>query len=187
MGNEELNQNEELAYFIGRVEQTARAICRELRAKTELGEHEKKLAASFARVAERFRAYVCGEAHAGQMIVALQVSENVLRDKPLSDSELAQQCADEITLEEWVKSRGEQPWTGGVLRECVSQFPDLGKDRVRSALMRLSGRDALPEGMRRAFLDERIAELNAHLARLREPERRTLAGTCASDIPKGDK
>jgi hypothetical protein len=181
MQNEE-RQDGELAYFVGRIEQAARAICRELREKTEFGEREKKLADGFARVAERFAAYVRGEAHAGQMIVSLQVCENILADKPLTDAELAQQCADEVQIEDWIKSRGDRPWPEGLLNECVRQFPDLGQDRVRTALQRLSHRDLLPGDAQRLLLAEVIAALNARLARRREPERRTLAGVGASEL-----
>jgi hypothetical protein len=171
-------QDGELAYVVSKVEHLTSAVCRELRGKTELGEHARRMAAGLARVADRFWAYVRGEEGSdARLIVALHLCENIIADKPLTDDELAQQCADEVLIEDWLMVRGEQPWPDGVLQGCTNQFPDLGQQRVRSALQRLSGRDLLPDGTKRLFWDGEIAALKAKLAERAKPQRPALAGT----------
>jgi hypothetical protein len=71
----------------------------------------------------------------------------------MSDRGVSEQQAspDGAALEDWLRSRGGQPWFEGIVLECVERFPRLDRFQVTAVILKLR--------------DENSAELAAEQSR----------------------
>ena len=53
-----------------------------------------------------------------------------------------QVCFDEAALEDWLRSRGGQPWFEGIVLECIERFPRLDRFQVTAVILKLRDEDS---------------------------------------------
>ena len=54
-----------------------------------------------------------------------------------------QVCFDEVALEDWLRSRGGQPWFEGIVLECIERFPRLDRFQVTAVILKLRDEDSV--------------------------------------------
>ena len=60
----------------------------------------------------------------------------------MSEASEQQRCFDEAALEDWLRSRGGQPWFEGIVLECIERFPRLDRFQVTAVILKLRDEDS---------------------------------------------
>jgi hypothetical protein len=69
-----------------------------------------------------------------------------------------QQCFDEAALEDWLRSRGGQPWFEGIVLECLQKFPRLNEFQVTAVILKLRDEDTMLQEEARLSLGEELRD-----------------------------